>query len=383
MAISSKPSNILGAGLRKWQRKATNASTGSADDAYYTLPYPFEGKFIDKTLFQGDSRGQEVPHAIDFAYEAKFMCSDKTNLIKLIPALVRNPCDDILTFQNGRTGASANLHTQKMGSNFKLVFDSDMENVRYLQLMTDRKIMVQPITLVGTVTTVDDDTTFTGLGTAFLTALRAGDYVRLSGGTTVQISTIASDTSATLASATGTGAGAAGQTMTINDWLNFLHTVPADGTPDVGDILYLLNSLTRSSIYPGGVRQIQAREISAVSWTHNLGKVNKFKLTIEGLGERDQEGRTQCNRAKFNLSVDMMQSVQTEELVDIQTLARQENEYQIEFVDGLLLNLLNPSNLGIVFELHNDTDATGNQFITLTGSGIISLLGTTFADLWA
>lgn len=384
MALIQNVSNILGAGLKKWQLRVTDAiSPFAEDDAYYTLPIPYDGKFVEKTLSQPDTRGVEVPYGIDFTYESKFMVTNRANLIKMIPAIVRNPSDHILTFMNGRTGASANMHEQKLGANFKLVFDSDMENVRYFQLMADRKIMVQVTTLVGTVTTVGDDSTFTGSGTAFLTALRAGDYVKLSGGTTVQILSIGSDTGATLVSATGGGAGAAGQTMTINDWLNFLHTIPATGTADAGDLLYALRLLDQSSVFPGGVRRIRVRQIAAATWTHTFGKVNNFSLVIEGQGERDQGGRTQCNRAKVNLSFNMMQTAQAGELVDIQTLAQQENEYQIEFTDGLLLNLLDPSNIGLNFELHNDTDSTGNQFIAVTGSGVVSLLGTTFADLWS
>ena len=384
MSLSNKPSNILGAGLKKWQVRATDASTAAQDVAYYTLPYPYEGKFIDKTLVQGDAAARQVAHAFDFAYEAKFMVTDKTSLIKMIPALVRNPTDHIITFQNGRTNASAFLHSQHLGLNFKLVIEGDVEGVRYLQLMADRKVVAQPIVLAGTVQITTGDATVVGTGTKFLTALRAGDILSTTNEThpIIIVSSVTDDTHFEATSVLTDDE--SGITLSINEWKNFLYaTVPADGTPTVSDILYALNSLTRSMIYPGGVRRIWVREKSSGGWTHEFGKVNKFSLTVEGLGERDQEGRTQTNRAKFDLSFNMMQSSQTEELVDLQTIANQENDFRIEFVDGMMLTLDDPSNLGIEFELHNDQDGTGNQFIAVKGSGIVSLLGSTFANLWS
>jgi hypothetical protein len=378
MAISLKQSNVLGGGLASWKIRSTNASTGAEDVAYYTLPYPFQGKFIDKTLQEVDTRAVEAPHAIDFGYSARFMCTNKTNLIKIIPDIVRNPADHIYTFLNGRTGSSAYLHSKQMGLNFKLVFDSDMQNARYLELMADRKIMVQPLSLNGTAQ-FSLPTALIGTGTNFLTSVRVGDIITLSSGDIVTVTTVTNDTTLVVS---GGSTEDTGLTMTINDWTNFLRTPPAVGTPTITDILYKLNSLTRSSIIPGGVRTVRVREISSSSWTHVLGKINKFKLTIEGIGEQDQEGRTVCNLAKFSLSLDMMQSKQDAELIDIQTLAGQENEFQLEFIDSLVLNLLNPSNIGLTFEIHNDVDSTGNQFISIAGNGVISLLGTTFADLW-
>ena len=389
MSLSLKVSNILGAGLASWKIKATNASTNAVDTGYYELPKPYEGKFIDKTLSQLDAKGREVAHALDFAYDAKFMVSNRTNLIKMIPAIIRNPTDHKLLFQNGRTGSSENLHTKGMGTNFKLVFDSDMENMRYFQMIADRKVLLQPITLVGTIATDTATHIISGTNTKFLTALRTGDIIRTSDGQTITIGTIATDISIT--GCTGESASTSGLTVYINDWTNFLISPPADGSQTMTtDVLYpsatqSLNLLTAGDVYSGGVNKVWTREKSVAdpTWTHEFGKVNKFKMTVEGLGERDQEGRTFCNRAKFNVSFDMMQTVSTEELVDIQTICRQENDFRIEFVDGLILNLSEPSNIGIDIELHNDTDATGNQFITVKGSGIVSLLGTTFADLWS
>lgn len=312
-AWSKIPANVLGDGLKSWQVKATNAATGAADVAYYTLPQPFEGKLLSKSLAQADSRQVEFPFAADLAYSAKFMPTDKTNLIKLLSVLVRNPSDHILTGNNAATLSSGNLGVTGFGLKFRLVSDSDMAKIRYIELMADRKIVMTPST----------------------------------------------------------------------DWAALIGTPPAVGTPNAADLLYAMNSIARTTITPGGVNSVTCSAVGGGGATDNLGKIRNFKLTVESLGEQDHLGKTvPCNRAQFTLEVEMMQSSSTE-LTQLQVVAQRENDWVVTFVDGTVLTLANPTNIGVDFELHSDTDSKGNQFINIKGGGVVTLLGTTWASMWS
>lgn len=314
-AWSSIPANVLGDGLRSWQVKATNASSGAADAAYYTLPIPYEGKLLSKSLVQNDSRQVEFPFVANLAYSAKFMATDKTNFIKLLSDLVRNPTDHILTGNNGATFSSGNLGQTKFGLKFRLVSDSDMAKIRYVELITDRNIVLTPST----------------------------------------------------------------------DWAALIGTPPATGTPSAGDILYKFNTpgISRTTVTPGGANSVTCSAVGGGGATDNLGKIRNFKLNVESLGEVDNLGRTSpCNRARFSFEVEMMQSASAE-LTQLQVVSQRENDWVVTFVDGTTLTLANPTNIGIDFELHSDTDSLGNQFINIKGGGVVTLLGATWAGMWA
>jgi hypothetical protein len=309
------PGNVLPDGLKMWQVRLTNAANMAAQDvAYYTLPYPFEGKNLTKSVSQADSRGVGFPYTVDLAYSAKFMPSaNETNLIKLLPTLVRNPSDHILTFLNGQTACS-NLTQKYFGLNFRLVSDSDMAKLRYIEFIVARSIA---------------------------------------------------------------------QNATA-DWTALWGTPPANGVANASDLLYLwATPAARTTITPGGVNSVTCSAVGGGGATDNLGKIRNFKLTIAGEGEKDNLGRTSpVNRAKFDVEVEMMQSAAAE-ITNLQVVAGRENDWVITFVDGMVLTLANPTNIGVDFEIHNDSDSQHNQHINIKGSGVITLLGTTFAGLWS
>jgi hypothetical protein len=110
------------------------------DDAYYNLFEIKDGKAVAKSVTDTDSKKRKHGKSIDLVFTGKIMRTDKTKLLKLLPAMVSGFTDHIITTVGGTTFSSANLAEPFFGLHWKFTVSKDMDVDRYVEIRATRRI---------------------------------------------------------------------------------------------------------------------------------------------------------------------------------------------------------------------------------------------------
>jgi hypothetical protein len=112
----------------------------NGDDAYYSFFELKDAKIVFKSVTDSDDRKRKTGKAIDLLITAKVMRTGRVNLLEVLPALVSDYTDHIITTEGGTTFSSANLAEPFFGFHWRFNSSKDLDTDRYLEIRATRRI---------------------------------------------------------------------------------------------------------------------------------------------------------------------------------------------------------------------------------------------------
>ena len=168
--ISSTRSNVNMSGMASWKVRP------NGETEFMSLGPVRNGKAVEKTLFTKDSKGREIPYAVQLEFEAEMLYTGSlVNIVELLDDLGSLDLDQQITMNNGITWDSYLLTQKFFGFEWELVSDKDRDDARFIKIKADRIIKIGELdTVHGVVTAGSTDADSVLLA---LKSLTRGDVV--------------------------------------------------------------------------------------------------------------------------------------------------------------------------------------------------------------
>ena len=138
-ALSAR-ANVEGAGIGTWEVRDTGT-----DQTWYTIPFLREGRVEEKDKFVTDTSGRQRAYAREFVATAKMIATGSAvNCLGILDDIANQTLDLKITSKSNAAVLwdSAGATGDGAGLSWKLVSDSDMDDVRYLEVTMDRTYLL-------------------------------------------------------------------------------------------------------------------------------------------------------------------------------------------------------------------------------------------------
>lgn len=151
--ITASRANINMSGMASWKLRP------AGETEFISLGKVRNGKAVEKTLFTKDSKGREIPYAIQLEFEAEMLYTGHlTNIVELLDDLGSTDLDQQITMNDGTTFDSSLLTSKYFGFDWELISDKDRDDARFIKIKADRIIGIGELdTVHGTPTAGSED----------------------------------------------------------------------------------------------------------------------------------------------------------------------------------------------------------------------------------